>query len=541
MPDYASQVARQRDRITNMLDRGPTLGQVGGAMLGSMRRGRDFATNLSTARAGALNEQIMKLNLLTNARQEEVAAEQRAFEEGMKRREIAATEAGVKLQAGSLLHDIYSGEETRKIQRSTESRLANESSARIENMKGELGVLRQNAKTAEERLELDRGIALLDALNKIADREAEAGNRAAKAAKDNSTVVRQVISELTEGMEPGSVLEFIKLINSPETEEITSENAIKVLGDLAQKTLVPQGGELSASIYNNLARGAAALLGVSVDQNGRYTGTPEDMQKAIALTAQAERLMLDKENPVASPAQALTQALEKLQVQVPTKQAAPQPTTPQPAGQTPAQSPLVPPGVDITLGTGSSGALGGLVNDLAGVFGAGAIFPNVSRATEAINSIKSQIKMSLATGLSWRPNQLLLEEFEGLMVSPARFFQGDAKSLVRWEQLRNFLQKELNGRNEILANPSGYLPKDLADTRKAVFELNTQIQTLNQILLQSGGNVDPQTLMQMTGQEIRRFIALDEARARNAFGKLTLEQRKELMKKMKPGGDENER
>ena len=36
MPDYASQVARQRDRITNMLDRGPTLGQVGGAMLGSV-------------------------------------------------------------------------------------------------------------------------------------------------------------------------------------------------------------------------------------------------------------------------------------------------------------------------------------------------------------------------------------------------------------------------------------------------------------------------------------------------------------------------
>jgi len=148
-------------------------------------------------------------------------------------------------------------------------------------------------------------------------------------------------------------------------------------------------------------------------------------------------------------------------VAAPTASAAPQ-TEAQQAG---VRSIMPTANTDLTEATGAASYLGGHVNTIIGAFGGVAPFPEMQKATIALNDLQKRTMSLLQNEVGGKPSNYQLKLNESLTVSPAKFFSGDPEALDKFNQTYLNIMRQVDQTKAIIAAPEKATQKQVTDAR----------------------------------------------------------------------------
>lgn len=182
------------------------------------------------------------------------------------------------------------------------------------------------------------------------------------------------------------------------------------------------------------------------------TGMPLHVAQGIA----AGRLRVTRD-PISGVAQIVDMATGKVSG----------PEAQQPAGEpSPAPTSSLSPDVDYSKGTGVGGLAAWGANTIMDIAGGKLPFPEAERASQGLTNLQVRTQTGLQSAIPGRPSNYLMERLDRLAVSPNSILTGDRRAFERLRQTQSMLKEEVERMDrDILKNPSGFTPKQVAETR----------------------------------------------------------------------------
>ena len=150
-------------------------------------------------------------------------------------------------------------------------------------------------------------------------------------------------------------------------------------------------------------------------------------------------------------------------------------------GRTGRESTL-PDDTDFLTATGVGGFTANLANTVADVFGGDLPNEEAERANQALNNLRVRTQIALASEVTGRPSNYLLQQFDQLAVRPAEISMGPARARERFQQTQSMLANEIQLTREIVNNPRNYQPSKVSNARIRLNELETLFNDYSRVI-----------------------------------------------------------
>jgi len=160
-------------------------------------------------------------------------------------------------------------------------------------------------------------------------------------------------------------------------------------------------------------------------------------------------------NPISGQADIIDKATgRKIGEAAPAEEAAPAPTT-------------VPADVSYGAALGGEGLISGMANTVADAIGMDLPAPQAERASQALKNLQTRTATILQSSIPGRPSNYLMQQFEGLTVTPGSLFQGEQRSKERLGQTRDLIRRAIDDANAVISNSGSFQPSQVAEARQS--------------------------------------------------------------------------
>jgi hypothetical protein len=166
----------------------------------------------------------------------------------------------------------------------------------------------------------------------------------------------------------------------------------------------------------------------------------------------------------------------------------------------------IDPTIDYSKATGGSGFFGNLGNTLVETVGWGLQAPDVEKAARTLDRLMTVSNLHMTAEMPGRPSNYIRERLAELEVKPETLTQGDERSRIKLEQIREMAVMEFNRAQDIAGNPGGYSANQVrmaADNGGKIREL---IDQYDQILANWGqGDLKPGQETTVEGVTVKKL------------------------------------
>lgn len=205
------------------------------------------------------------------------------------------------------------------------------------------------------------------------------------------------------------------------------------------------------------------------------TGLPQNVAQGIA----AGRLKADRD-PVSGALQVIDMGTGQIVYGGPGGEGGQGAPEGGPGGQ--RRQSTLPGDTDFLSATGVGGFTASLANTVADVFGGDLPNEESERANQALNNLRVRTQVALASDVTGRPSNYLLQQFDQLAVRPAEISMGPARARERFQQTQAMLANEIQLTRQIVENPRQFQPSKVSNARIRLNELETLFNDYSRVI-----------------------------------------------------------
>lgn len=310
--------------------------------------------------------------------------------------------------------------------------------------------------------------------------------------------IAQMLASSPEALQAGQASVLEAMTRQP--DRMTGSDLVEVRGPDGQPVFVPADQAVGQTAFTEADKPSARqerldmLVSTGVPENiargivaGRYTTSRDPINQTVQVVDLASGQTVGQTPQGTERAQATESAAQEVQ-----------------------RARNVPEGTDMAQGTGASGFAANIANTVSDAFGQGTMYPQAEEASQALKNLQIRTQTAMQSSVPGRPSNYLMEQLRELSVTPNSLLQGDARAKTRLRQTRDMLKNEVaRMKRDILGNRQDFTPKQIAETRANVSQLDSILQNYDQVLDQfgteggeRGGGPPPQEIRTMNRQQL---------------------------------------
>lgn len=164
----------------------------------------------------------------------------------------------------------------------------------------------------------------------------------------------------------------------------------------------------------------------------------------------------------------------------------------------------IPEGADFSAGTGASGFFGGMANTITDALGWGLQAPDTEEAARTLDRLMTVTNLHMTAEMPGRPSNYIRERLAELEVKPGQLSQGDERSRIKMEQIRELMVMEYNRAQQVAGNPDAYSKEQVQMSSDNGGKIKELIDQYDQILGNWGG-LQPGSETTIDGVPVKRI------------------------------------